>query len=520
MEGILKEDYIIGADIGTSSTRVVIYNKNGNTISEGRSVYGIIRPNPGWSEQKAEWWYDAFAKACEEALYKAKINKKQIKACGITHQRQSFVPIDKDMKPLRNAILWNDMRCGDQAELARRKIGFKKIYKRTGFPPATMTLYKVMWLKDNEPEVYKKTYKYLLVADYVIANLTGIIATAEGSATFTGALDISKKNEWAYDILKGCNINPKLWPDKILPAGKIVGFINSKAASKTGLPKGLPVVATAGDQPCGVLGVGITMPGIAGINGGTSCTIEMYSEKLPIDPKISYFIEISPAGGYAPESAIYSGVSALMKWYRDNFGCKEVAEAKAIDKSVWGVIYDKAKDVPVGSIGMMMVPFFSGASGPFWDVRARGIVTGLLESHKREHLIRCIIEGQAYESRRIIEAMEKVIGSKLKEVRTYGGSSVSDIFNQIFADILAVPVVTTNTPEATALGAAICAAKGVEIYKTISEAAKNMVSVNKYYKPNLDNSRIYNELYKNVYSKIYGRLADLMHQTSIITKFP
>ncbi|GAJ04002.1 unnamed protein product, partial [marine sediment metagenome] len=233
-------------------------------------------------------------------------------------------------------------------------------------------------------------------------------------------------------------------------------------------------IATGGDQPAGVLGVGIIKPGMAGINGGTSCTVQMYSNDLPIDRDINYFIEISPEGGYAPEGAVYSGASALMVWYRDNFGTLEIEEAEKKKRNVWEVIYKKAEEVPAGSIGLMTIPYFAGAGGPFWDVRARGVITGLLETHNRNHLIRSIIEGQAYEAKRIIEAMERVTSIKLSEIRMYGGSSVSDIFNQIFSDVLNVPVVTTNTTEATALGSAICAAKGGGVYITFSEAVKNM----------------------------------------------
>ncbi len=516
----MNKEYIIGADIGTSSTRVIICDKYGSIISEGRSEYELIRPRPGWVEQKAEWWHEAFKISAREAINNSGIDKNRLKACGITHQRQSFVPVDRSLVPIHNAILWNDMRCGDQAEHAAKKIGLKKIYERTGFPPATMTLYKILWIKENEPEIYKKAYKFLLAADYVIAQLTGEIATAEGSATFTGALDITKKDQWAADILKELEIDLSKFPEKIFSGGEVVGFISGRAAEETGMPEGLPVIATGGDQPVGVLGVGITEPGIAGINGGTSCTIQMYSKDLPIDPEVSYFIEISPEGGYAPESAIYSGVSALMIWYRDNFGTNEIEEAKSKDKNVWEVIYNKAKEAPAGSVGMMMVPYFAGASGPFWDVRARGVITGMLETHNRSHLIRSIIEGQAYESRRIIEAMEKVTGFKLKEVRMYGGSAVSDIFNQIFSDILSVPVVTTGTPEATSLGAAICAARGSGIYGDFREAARNMVKIKKRFEPDPKNSGLYDELYNEVYYNIYNRLKDLMHKTSLITKVP
>jgi xylulokinase len=513
-------EYIIGADVGTTSTRVIVCDRKGNIISEGRSAYQLIRPKPGWVEQKAEWWYEAFCNASKEALEKTKIDIKQIKACGITHQRQSFVPVDKDLNTLRNGILWNDMRCGDQAEQACRKLGRTKIYRRTGFPPSTMTLYKIMWIRDNEPGIYEKTHKFLLVTDYVIARLTGDVSTVQGTATFGGALDIEKKNQWAFDILEGLNVDYSKLPEKIFAGGEILGRITEKASSDTGIPEGLPIIATGGDQPVGVLGVGIVKPGMAGINGGTSCTIQMYSEDLPIDPEITYLIEISPEGGYAPEGAIYSGASALMIWYRDNFGGEEIREAKKNKKNTWEVIYNKAKEVPAGSIGLMTLPYFAGASGPYWDVRGRGVITGLLENHNRSHLIRSIIEGQAYESRRIIEAMEKVTSIKLEEIRMYGGSSVSDIFNQIFSDVLNIPVVTTGTSEATALGAAICAAKGGGIYKDFNEAVDNMVKINKRFEPDKKNSGLYDELYNDVYRNIYDRLSDLMHKTSLITKVP
>jgi sugar (pentulose or hexulose) kinase len=516
----MYKEYIIGSDIGTSSARVIIFDKTGKTISEGRAGYDIIRPYPGWAEQNAEDWYNAFASSCKAAIMKSGIDQSSIKACSITHQRGSFVPVDQKIKTLRNAILWNDMRCGDQVEWALKQLGQKDIYNKTGFPPANMSLYKILWLKNNEFEIYKKTYKFLLVTDYLIARLTDVISTVEGTATYSGALDITKKNEWALDVLKVLGIDVVKFPEKIYSGGQLIGHITKKASIDTGLPEGLPIIAAGGDQPVGVLGVGINSQGIAGVNSGTSCTIEMYSKKLPLDPKVRYFVEISPEGGYLAESDIYSGISALMNWYKNNFGSSDISEAALNKKNVWDTIYDKANKVPAGSLGLMMVPYFAGTSGPYWDVRARGVITGLLESHSSDHVIRCIIEGQAYEIRKIIESIEDVVLSDLKEVRMYGGSAISDIFNQIFADVLSVPVLTTNTKEATSLGSAICATVGVNIYSSFDTAILNMVKINKRYEPIKENTKIYHDLYEDVYVKLYDRLKDLMHQTSIITKIP
>lgn len=515
----MGKEYIIGADAGTSSMRVVIYDIEGREVAEGRSTYNLIRPKPGWAEQEAEWWWVAFCKACREALHKAVVESCNIKAIGITHQRQSFVGIDRDGKPVRPAILWMDTRCSKQAEWAAKNVGTDHIYKRTGFMPTTPSIYKVMWLKENEPENYKRTNKWLLVQDYLVYKLTGKIVTASGTATFTGCLDISTKTSWAEDILNAFDIPKKMWPEDILAGGIIGGRVTAKAAKATSLPEGLPVVMTAGDQPCGTLGAGIIEPGIMGINGGTSCTCEVLSHNLPIDPNCNYFIEVSPLGDYLPESAIYSGASALMNWYKNNFGSIEVAESVKRDCNVWEQIYDKAKEVETGSLGLMLIPYFSGAAGPFWDLRARGVIVGFLLDHNRYHIIRAIMEGCAYESRFIKELIEKGSGTPIKEIRMYGGSAISDVWNQIFADVFNLPVFTTETVETTSLGAAICAAKGAGIYKSIKEATKHMVRIKNSYEPKDDSVKIYDKLYE-LYIQFYKRINDLVHQVSIVTGNP
>ncbi len=506
-----KNLFVIGVDVGTSSTKAVVFDEEGNPKVEGRASYPLLRPRPGWVEQKAEWWWQAFQKATKEALEEGTINKNQIVAIGITHQRITTVPVNETMEPLRNAILWNDMRCTKQNEWAKEKIGIEKIYTRTGNFPSIWTVYKAMWLRENELENYRKIYKFLLVQDYIIYKLTGRLVTTSSSAIQTGCLDVASPSKWAEDILDLFNIPIKLWVDEILPGGEMVGKVTQEASALTGLPEGLPVVTTAGDQPCGALGAGVNQEGMLAINGGTSCSLESYVKELKLDPNLNYFIEISPTGDYLLEDSIWSGGSALMNWFKDNFAGEAVENE---GQHLWNKLYNLATQAPPGNKGLMLIPYYSGASSPYRDLKARGVIFGFLLDHGKPHLIRAILEGLAFESQRKKEFMEKGSGVPITRVRMYGGSAKSPVWNQMFADILDVEVSTLKTAETTALGAAICAAKGGRVYPSFQEAVEAMVHVDKRFLPDPEKKGLYDKLYSEVYSKFYDRVQDLIHTAS------
>ncbi|MCK5568122.1 MAG: hypothetical protein KAJ15_00285 [Spirochaetes bacterium] len=510
----MNNSYFIGVDSGTTSTKALLFDEKGHIHAEGRSEYKVFRPHPGWVEQRAEWWWDAFKEAIYKMLIECPVKKDKIKGIALTHQRITAVPVDRDVKPIRNAILWNDLRCAEQNKFAHEKIGREKIYKRTGYIPGLWTVYKAMWLKDYEPDVYSKMHKFLLVQDYLTYKLTGNLVTTSSAAVMTGCLDIKDRHSWANDIIEALGVSPLIWVESILQGGEIAGTVSPEAASETGLNKNLPVITAAGDQPCGVVGAGVVKPKMLGINGGTSCTVEMYSKLLPLNDSMNYFIEISPQGDYYPENSVSSGSAALMHWLRQNISSMDHAQ------NSWDHFYKLALEVPAGNWGMMLVPYLSGVHAPYWDVDARGVLFGLTMDHTHAHLVRAVIEGLAFEIRRHKGLMEAGTGNTVNEVRMYGGSAKSDVWNQTFSDILGVNVNTTETVETTALGAAICAAKGVNIYSSIEEAVKNMVRIKKSYFPSESNRGIYNELYERIYSRFYDRIHDLMHDaTEIVRKY-
>jgi len=218
---------------------------------------------------------------------------------------------------------------------------------------------------------------------------------------------------------------------------------------------------------------------------------------------LNYFIEISPTGDYLLEDSIWSGGSALMNWFKDNFA-GEVVENEG--QHLWNKLYNLATQAPPGNKGLMLIPYYSGASSPYRDLKARGVIFGFLLDHGKPHLVRAILEGLAFESRRKKEFMEKGSGVPITRVRMYGGSAKSSIWNQIFADVLGVEVSTLKTAETTALGAAICAAKGGRVYPSFQEAVEAMVHVDKRFLPDPGKKELYDKLYSEVYSKFYDRV--------------
>ena len=470
----MSADCVVGIDIGTTSVRVTIYDASGNLITEGRVPNAITHPQPGWAEQDVDGWWHGVCAASQEAMRQFPYPQDAIRGLAITSMRQTFVCLGKELKPLRPAILWYDTRHAAQVDWVRENLGSRRVYEQTGSPPGRRAVYKVMWLKQNEPECYDETAHIAFIPDYILLKLTGILATTPGVSYASGCLSAANPLSWATDFIRACNLNPEKWIAQILPPGSIAGQIHPEAADRTGFPKGTPVVMASGDQACGNLGSGVCQPGMLGINGGTSCALQTPSSQLPIDDAMSFFVDYSPAGYYVAENGITSGTAALTEWFRDGFSPAEMAET-GDDEEIWDTLYNLAKEAPPGNLGLMLVPYLRGANGPLWDPRARGVLLGLMADHDRRHLMRALFEGLAYESRRILESMETGTAISIRSVRTYGGASQSDVWNQIFADILGRPVTVTQNPAPVSLGAAISAGYGVGIYPDPISAAERMV---------------------------------------------
>ena len=516
---VMKNDNIfIGVDCSTTATKVIAFDPRGHVVAQGKKLHETYTESPGRVEQDAEEWWSALCDSCRQIMSADSLARAKISGISITHQRFSFVPVDTSLNPIRRAILWNDLRCAAEAQRAREEIGTDEVFRRTGYPPGQWTLYKVAWLKEREPVVYEKAKKMLLVQDFLVFRLTGMLSTCQSSAAMTGALDIEHPTRWAGDIIDRLGIRRDLWVEPILPGATCAGKIHRAASESTGLPEGLPVFVSAGDQPCGSLGAGVERPGQLGINGGTSCSNEFIVDNLPDRIKPTYFIEISPTGRYIVENDIPSGGSAVMGWYRENFGAMEVQRAHELDKNVWNHIYEQVSSAPVGNRGFMIVPYLQGVYGPYWDQGARGACIGLGSDVGRPNLIRGLLEGVAYESRREVEMMSEASGTGVDEIRMYGGSARSDHWNQIFADVFNKPLSVPESTETTALGAAISVAVGSGAFASFESAVSSMVRIKRSYTPIAPHVELYDRYYHRVYSRLYESIIELNDEITHINK--
>lgn len=509
--------YVLGVDSSTTATKVVAFDSDGRVVADAVSTYRYTTRGPGWAEQDPALWWSSLCDACG-LVVAALDDPSEIGGLAITHQRFSFCVLDKNMAPLYPAILWNDTRCGRESEFARRERDPSRIFRRTGYPPGQWSLYKLLWLKRNEPAVYDAIHRMVLVPDYLNWRLTGELSTSQSSAAMTGALDIAAPGAWARDVIRDLGVRDDIWVEPILPGACRVGGVTSAAAVDTGLPEGVPVFTAAGDQPCGSLASGVNRPGLLGINGGTSCSNEFLVGGLPPRDNPDYFVEISPAGDYIVENDIPSGGSAVMNWYRDHFGALEEQEAEREGSDPWDVIFAQLDTTPPGNRGMMVVPYLQAVYGPYWNQNARGVVAGLHRDHSRGNLVRGLLEGVAYEARREVELMTSSTGVELEEIRMYGGSAKNRRWNQLFADVFGVPVRVAKAGEATALGAAMCASVGCGMHGSFDEAVEAMVEFEGSYVPDAARRHLYDRYYREAYITLYDRVADLHDAIADINK--
>ena len=500
---------VAGFDAGTHGVRCLLVDFDGKVIAEDRENYPCYYPNPGWVEQEPEDWWNALKNALKKALNKAKLDGREISAISIAHQRCTIVPVNENGKPLMRAILWNDRRCVEQVNWAIKEIGENKIYNRTGYPPATAwSAYKAMWVRDNNPEIYKKAYKWLLTHDYLVYKLTGEMKTSSSSATMTGILDIAKLTEWARDVIDALGLEAETWPE-IYEPGEILGQVSKSAAEELGIPEGIPVAAGSGDQPSGALGCAVVREDTMSVNLGTSVVIETVLTSLKLDQKRRYFLEYNPAGLYAPESTIMGGTRTI-DWYIENFFEKK--------EGVFEILENAVKKIPPGNLGLTIIPYWSSALVPYWDPGARGVIYGFGFTHGKYHLYRAILEGIAFEVRKLIEFIKEATGNEYNRIVLHGGGSSSQVWCQIFADILNKPVSTLMNKEATAFGAAIIALKAAGAYKTVREAAEAAVKVKKTYEPIPENIKLYEDLY-SIYKHFYDKIKDDVSRVSKITGY-
>ena len=490
--------YVIGIDCSTTATKAVVWDEKGNSVAEGRATFPLSSPRPGWYEQDAEDWWTSTRTALQEAV--ARVDAGTIKALGITHQRESFVCTDEVGRPLRQAILWLDARSYDEVD----RYGSDRLHEITGKPPSmTPALYKLFWLRANEPELFDRTSRVLDVHAFLVHRLTGEWRTSWACADPLGLLDM-RSFEWSDEVLGEVGLEMGQLSELSVP-GSVVGELEEGVAREVGLPPGLPVVGGAGDGQAAGLGANITEAGRAYLNLGTALVSGTYSDDYAWGREFRTLSGPIPET-YVPETLLRGGTYTI-DWFVENFGGVRAAEL-GLDLSAEEILEVAASRVPPGAEGLLLLPYLNSASTPHWDSQARGVLFGLSGAHKKAHVYRAVLEGLAYEQRLETEAMEKGVGQPVERFFAMGGGSRSPLFCQMMADVTGRPVTACQEVETTCLGAGVMALAALD-GSDVRDVAAAMSGEGASYEPDQQRADFYSRIYNDVYKELYPRLSAL-----------
>jgi len=490
--------YVIGIDSSTTATKAVVWDRDGLSVAEGRAEFGLALPRPGWHEQDAEDWWRSTSKAVRQAL--ETVDASEVEAIGLTHQRETFACLDDDDRPLRPAILWLDSRATRQVA----EHGSEDVHRITGKPPdTTPALYKLLWLRDNEPETVERTRRVVDVHGFLVHRLTGRWRTTTACADPLGLVDM-EKGDWSAPVLELAGLDREQLPELDAP-GSVLGELTEDAAASLGLEAGLPIVGGSGDGQSAGLGANVTSPGRAYLNLGTAVIAGTSSPEYVWDRAFRTMGGPIP-GTYSLEALIQGGTYTV-SWFLERIASLD-AERLSLGLEDVDLLEAAATRIAPGAEGLLLVPYWAGSQAPYWDSHAHGMLFGLGGHHGKEHLFRAVLEGIAFELRVQLEHLEKSDVEPVEVFLTMGGGSRSALWRQIVSDITHRRVIPCHEVETTSLGAGMHAAAAIGWFDSIADAAEAMSQNGAPHEPDEATTGRYDALFE-VYRELYPRTAEL-----------
>ncbi len=492
--------YVLGIDASTTATKAVLIDETGAVVGVGVSEYGYEVPRPLWSEQDPGLWWAGAIAAIGSVLASTGVAATDLVSVGLTGQMHGLVLLDEAGLILRPAILWNDQRTGAACDEIRRAVGQARLIEITGNDAMTgFTAPKLVWVRDHEPNIWRRIAHVLLPKDYLRLRLTGEYALDKADGAGTLLFDLAAR-DWSPEVMAALRIDPA-WLPRTWEGPDVTGTVTAKAAAATGLRAGTPVVAGGGDQSANAVGVGVVNPGTMALSLGTSGVMFAATEQPLHEPHgiVHAFCHAVP-GRWHMMSVMLSAAGSL-RWFRD-------ALSPGME---FGELVDPAAEVPAGSNGLLFLPYLTGERSPHSDPLARGAFVGLTVAHDRRHLTRAVLEGVAFGLR---DGLDQMIAAGVPvpaQVRASGGGIVSPLWRQILADVLRAEVATVNTSEGAAYGAGLLAAVGAGWFPTVEAAAEAFVTATAVAAPGPDADRYVTA--HEVYKGLYPALAPTFHRT-------
>ena len=516
-----ERDLILSIDNGTQSLKALVFDPSGKMLAKERVAFApYFSKHPGWAEQDPDVFWQALIKACRALWEKDAVDKERLAGVTLTTQRATVINLDKDGRPLRPAMLWLDQRktyglpfpgglWGLAFRLLRQRYVIEHFQREA----------ESNWIRFNQPEIWERTHKFLLLSGYLTWKLTGRFVDSIGNQVGYLPFDF-KRLKWASSWewrWKELGIPREMLPDLVAPCEPL-GEITTEAALATGIPMGLPLIAAGSDKTCEVIGSGSLELNTGCLSYGTTATINVTSEKYrqPM-PLVPPFPSAVP-NWYTLEFMIYRGYW-MVSWFKEEFAHREVQLADIQGIEAEELLDELVAEVPPGAMGLMLQPYWTpGPKNP--GPEAKGAIIGFGDVHTRAHMYRSILEGLAYALRDGKERIEKRTGTPITDIRVSGGGSQSRAAMQATADIFGLPTSRPELYETSALGAAINAAAGLKMHSDFKAAVENMTRIGETFEPDPETNAMYDQLYRDVYRKMYKRLKPLYEKIKTITGYP
>lgn len=490
----------LGIDVSTTACKALIMDSSGRVLGTAAAPQTVSSPHPLWAEQDPRQWWQGVTRAILQVLEQTGVGGAQVAAVGLTGQMHGLVLMDAAGQVLRPAILWNDQRTGPQCDEIRRRVGRERLIHVTGNDALTgFTAPKVLWVAENEPEVFARAAHILLPKDYVRYCLTGGYAMDKADGSGTILFDLAER-DWSEEVLAALDI-PREWLPPTFEGPQVTGVISKEAAEATGLCEGTPVMAGAGDQAAGAVGVGAVESGLVSLVLGTSGVVFAATDAPLIEPegRLHAFCHALP--GHWHLMGVMLSAAGSLQWHRDT-----IAPEMSFDD-----LLREAENVPPGSEGLLFQPYLTGERTPYPDPLARGGWIGLTSRHTRAHLTRAVLEGVAFGLRDGFELLKQSGLSEIAQVRVSGGGAKGALWRKILAAVLDVELVRVNTTEGGAFGAGLLAGVGAGGWSDVPAACRDVVSITGRDLPDPQWVTRYEQVYP-IYQSLYPLLKETNHQ--------
>jgi xylulokinase len=494
--------YILAHDLGTSGNKATLFSLDGRLEGSVVKDYPTYYPHDGWVEQDADDWWKAVCESTKTLLEKTGASPSDIACVSFSGAMMGCLIVDKGGRPLRNMLIWADTRSSKQERFMIDRVDIEKGYRITGHRlSASYSAAKLLWIRDNEPELYEKAAFMLHAKEYIILKLTGEAVTEYSDGSSTNLLDIGKK-KWSDELLDAFGIRKSLLPD-LHPSTHIAGRVTTEAANLCGLMEGTPVVIGGGDGSCACVGAGVVREGKAYNVVGSSSWISMAASEPYFDPEMRTFNWVHLDENLYTPCGTMQAAGYSYAWFRDALCGEERSAGKLAGKSAYRLIDAQVNESPAGAGGLLFLPYLLGERSPLWDHDARGAFVGLGISSKKGDMARAVLEGVAFNLRMILEILGNY--TKVGDLVMIGGGTKGDVWLQILADVWRHPLMVPQyLEEATSIGAAICGGIGIGAYPDFLVAEKFNPPV-RVIEPDESKSDIYDKLYK-IFGEAYLRL--------------